>query len=112
MDRHSSKALTEYELGLAEFAKTIHRNESNKLTCPNHPQALLIDDHRTGDVICTECGLVVGEKFEVAITHPTREPHSKNTNLHPSVLVVLLNGKTITCLLLSIKLQRLPIVFI
>ena len=56
----------EYELGLAEFAKTIHCNESNKLACPNHPQGLLIDDHHTGDVICTECGLVLGEKFEVA----------------------------------------------
>ena len=63
MDRHS--ASIEYELGLAEFAKTIHRNESNKLACPNHPQGLLIDDHHTGDVICGECGLVLGEKFEV-----------------------------------------------
>jgi transcription initiation factor TFIIB len=63
MDRYSSKI--EYELGLAEFAKTIHRNESNKLACPNHPQGLLIDDHHTGDVICGECGLVLGEKFEV-----------------------------------------------
>src|SRR2546426_11823267 len=42
------------------LAKTIHRNESNKLACPNHPQGLLIDDHHTGDVICTECGLVLG----------------------------------------------------
>jgi transcription initiation factor TFIIB len=62
MDRHS----VEYELGLAEFAKTINRNESNKLACPNHPQGLLIDDHHTGDVICGECGLVLGEKFELA----------------------------------------------
>ena len=66
MDHHSSKASNEYELGLAEFAKTIHRNESNKLACPNHPQGLLIDDHHTGDVICTECGLVLCEKLEVA----------------------------------------------
>jgi transcription initiation factor TFIIB len=72
MDRHSSKVSTEYELGLAEFAKTIHRNESYKLACPYHPQGPLIDDHHTGDVICTECGLVVGEKFEVAIYTPNK----------------------------------------
>ena len=72
MDRHSPKTLTEYELGLAEFAKTIHRNENNKLACPNHPQGLLIDDHHTGDVICSECGLVLGEKFEVAIYTPNK----------------------------------------
>jgi transcription initiation factor TFIIB len=61
MDRHAN----EYELGLAEFAKTIQCNESDKLACPNHPQGLLIDDHHTGDVICSECGLVLGERFEV-----------------------------------------------
>src|ERR1700689_976075 len=72
MDGPSSKALTEYERGLAEFAKTIHRNENNKLACPNHPQGLLIDDHHTGDVICSECGLVLGEKFEVAIYTPNK----------------------------------------
>src|SRR5579862_5235183 len=63
MDRHS----IEFELGLAEFAKTIPRNESNKLACPNHPQGVLVDDHHTGDVVCSECGLVLGEKFEVTI---------------------------------------------
>ena len=72
MDRHSSKASTEYELGLAEYAKTIHHNESNKLACPSHPQGILIDDHHTGDVICTECGLVLGEKFEVAVYTPSK----------------------------------------
>src|ERR1700739_1151529 len=73
MDLH----LIEYELGLAEFAKTIHRNESNKLACPNHPQGVLIDDHHTGDIICGECGLVLGEKFEVVTLNkraPQQEP--------------------------------------
>ena len=31
--------------------------------CPNHPQAHLIEDHRAGDAICPECGLVVGERY-------------------------------------------------
>jgi len=71
MDRHSSKASTEFELGLAEFAKTIHCNESNKLACPNHPQGFLIDDHHTGDIICPECGLVLGERFELHTPNKT-----------------------------------------
>jgi transcription initiation factor TFIIB len=75
MDCHSSSI--EYELGLAEFAKTIQCNESNKLACPDHPQGLLIDDHRTGDIICTECGLVLGEKFEVPIYTPRRTPQQE-----------------------------------
>ena len=74
MDRHSSNASNEFELGLAEFAKTIQCNESNRLACPSHPQGLLIDDHHTGDVICSECGLVLGEKFEVAIYTPNKRP--------------------------------------
>ena len=72
MDRSS----IEYELGLAEFAKTINRDESYKLTCPDHPQGILIDDHHTGDVICSECGLVLGERFEVLYNKriPQSEP--------------------------------------
>jgi transcription initiation factor TFIIB len=79
MDRHS----IEYELGLAEFAKTINRNESNKLACPNHPQGHLIDDHHTGDVICGECGLVLGEKFEVytpGASQSESSQHMKDNN--------------------------------
>ncbi|GMT13765.1 hypothetical protein PFISCL1PPCAC_5062, partial [Pristionchus fissidentatus] len=33
------------------------------LTCPDHPYAHLIEDHRAGDVICPECGLVVGDRL-------------------------------------------------
>src|SRR2546421_12463350 len=79
MDRHSSSI--EYELGLAEFAKTIHRNESNKFACPNHPQGLLIDDHHTGDVICTECALVLGEKVDVAIYTPNNTAAQQDCEL-------------------------------
>lgn len=30
--------------------------------CKEHPNAQLIDDSRAGDIICTECGLVVGDR--------------------------------------------------
>lgn len=33
------------------------------ITCPSHPYAHLVEDHRAGDLICTQCGLVVGERL-------------------------------------------------
>ncbi|XP_056379181.1 transcription initiation factor IIB [Hyla sarda] len=33
-----------------------------KVTCPNHPDAILVEDYRAGDMICSECGLVVGDR--------------------------------------------------
>uniref|UniRef100_A0A914UMF9 Transcription initiation factor IIB n=2 Tax=Plectus sambesii TaxID=2011161 RepID=A0A914UMF9_9BILA len=33
------------------------------VTCPNHPNAHLIEDHRAGDLVCPECGLVVGDRL-------------------------------------------------
>jgi transcription initiation factor TFIIB len=32
--------------------------------CPSHPDAPLVDDYRAGDQICSECGLVVGDRSE------------------------------------------------
>ena len=32
------------------------------LICPYHPKNNLIEDHAAGDVICTDCGLVVGDR--------------------------------------------------
>lgn len=34
-----------------------------RVTCPNHPDAILVEDYRAGDMICPECGLVVGEQL-------------------------------------------------
>ncbi|KAI1730782.1 transcription factor TFIIB repeat domain-containing protein [Ditylenchus destructor] len=33
------------------------------LFCPTHPNAHLVEDHRAGDVVCPECGLVVGDRL-------------------------------------------------
>ncbi|KAI6221832.1 General transcription factor TFIIB [Aphelenchoides fujianensis] len=33
------------------------------LRCPNHPNAHLIEDHRAGDIVCPDCGLVVGDRL-------------------------------------------------
>ena len=32
------------------------------VTCPRHPEANLVEDHQAGDLICPECGLVVGDR--------------------------------------------------
>lgn len=38
------------------------RYEANKVCCNAHPDAVLIEDYRAGDQICSECGLVVGDR--------------------------------------------------
>ena len=35
---------------------------TNRNVCPNHPDAHLVEDYRAGDMICSECGLVVGDR--------------------------------------------------
>jgi transcription initiation factor TFIIB len=35
---------------------------SQRVSCRYHPAAPLIEDHRAGDQICSECGLVVGDR--------------------------------------------------
>lgn len=39
-----------------------HEALSNKVICYAHPDAALIEDYRAGDMICSECGLVVGDR--------------------------------------------------
>uniref|UniRef100_A0A8C6RKY2 Transcription initiation factor IIB n=1 Tax=Nannospalax galili TaxID=1026970 RepID=A0A8C6RKY2_NANGA len=33
-----------------------------RVMCPNHPDAILVEDYQAGDMICPECGLVVGDR--------------------------------------------------
>ncbi|TKR69095.1 hypothetical protein L596_021293 [Steinernema carpocapsae] len=35
----------------------------NDIICSYHPDAILIEDYRAGDLVCPECGLVVGERL-------------------------------------------------
>ena len=35
---------------------------TNVVECRHHPGAPLIEDHAAGDMICQECGLVVGDR--------------------------------------------------
>ena len=35
---------------------------NHKVQCRYHPHSHLIEDHRAGDMICSECGLIVGDR--------------------------------------------------
>ena len=37
-------------------------NKTSRVCCPTHPDASLIEDYRAGDLVCPECGLVVGDR--------------------------------------------------
>lgn len=38
-----------------------------RICCSAHPDAALIEDYRAGDQICSECGLVVGDRLVTGI---------------------------------------------
>lgn len=44
------------------FSFNSRHDMSNKVCCYAHPDAPLIEDYRAGDMICSECGLVVGDR--------------------------------------------------
>ena len=51
---------------LLNFPNSLYFQEHytmSSLLCPIHPEAHLIEDHRAGDIICPECGLVVGDRL-------------------------------------------------
>lgn len=66
-----------------------------KVQCPNHPDAQLVEDYRAGDMICPECGLVVGTSFHLNIRA-----------LSGCVSITDLNNKTISVHFLSFAGDR------
>ena len=44
---------------------------ANMLSCPNHPDVNLIEDYHAGDMVCPECGLVVGDRFVITTSFLT-----------------------------------------
>ena len=49
----------------------VRRYDANKICCNAHPDAPLIEDYRAGDQICSECGLVVGDRFVTLMSYET-----------------------------------------
>lgn len=46
-----------------------------RVQCPNHPDAILVEDYRAGDMICPECGLVVGQYIHYEDVHFSVSEH-------------------------------------
>lgn len=47
------------------YLKKMSRADPTGVYCAEHPQAPLVEDYRAGDQICSECGLVVGDRLVV-----------------------------------------------
>ncbi|XP_057366869.1 transcription initiation factor IIB-like [Daphnia carinata] len=74
--------------------------------CPSHPDAPLVDDYRAGDQICSECGLVVGDRVvdvgsewrtfsnEAGNADPSRVGASENTLLNGTNLTTMIGPST------------------
>ena len=72
---------------------------SVKLFCPHHPDAHLIEDYHAGDVICPECGLVVGDRIiDVGSEWRTfsNEKDSKDNSRVGAAENTLLSGSDLT----------------
>jgi len=54
-----------------------------RVQCPSHPDVHLIEDYRAGDLICPECGLVVGDRV-VDVGSEWRTFSNEKSNVDPS----------------------------
>uniref|UniRef100_A0A8V0ZTE0 Transcription initiation factor IIB n=1 Tax=Gallus gallus TaxID=9031 RepID=A0A8V0ZTE0_CHICK len=50
------------------MASTSRLDALPRVTCPNHPDSILVEDYRAGDMICSECGLVYPVSEEGALS--------------------------------------------
>ncbi|TNN69842.1 Transcription initiation factor IIB [Liparis tanakae] len=74
-----------------------------RVQCPNHPDAILVEDYRAGDMICPECGLVVGDRVidvgsewrtfsnEKALKDPSRVGDAQNPLLNGGDLTTMIS---------------------
>ena len=61
----------------------------NKNVCPTHPDAHLVEDYRAGDMICSECGLVVGDRvIDVGSEWRTFSANDKNNKVVQGASVI------------------------
>ncbi|ODN02166.1 Transcription initiation factor IIB [Orchesella cincta] len=80
------------------------RVDFTQVHCNEHPEAPLVEDYRAGDQICSECGLVVGDRVidvgsewrtfsnEKAGADPSRVGGAENPLLNGSDLTTLIGG--------------------
>ena len=61
----------------------------NKNVCPTHPDAHLVEDYRAGDMIYSECGLVVGDRvIDVGSEWRTFSANDKNNKVVRAASVI------------------------
>lgn len=75
---------------------------TNKICCYSHPDAPLIEDYRAGDQICSECGLVVGDRV-IDVGSEWRTFSNEKSGVDPSRVGgpenPLLNGSDLTTMI-------------
>lgn len=75
---------------------------TNKVCCYAHPDAPLIEDYRAGDQICSECGLVVGDRV-IDVGSEWRTFSNEKSGVDPSRVGgpenPLLNGSDLTTMI-------------
>ncbi|XP_002736287.1 transcription initiation factor IIB-like [Saccoglossus kowalevskii] len=81
-------------------------SRNDRLNCPSHPEATLVEDYHAGDMICSECGLVVGDRVvdvgsewrtfsnDKAQKDPCRVGESENSLLSGSNLSTIIGKPT------------------
>jgi transcription initiation factor TFIIIB Brf1 subunit/transcription initiation factor TFIIB len=58
--------------------------------CPDHPDVGLVEDHAAGDLICPECGVVVGERcvdVQLNTKHKSKTTKGRKKDATPDVLI-------------------------
>ncbi|KAL3205946.1 hypothetical protein MRX96_040535 [Rhipicephalus microplus] len=82
------------------------RGPNSRVFCPDHPDAALVEDYRAGDMICPQCGLVVGDRIvdvgtewrvfsnEKSNSDPARVGASENPLLNGSDLATMIGKGT------------------
>ncbi|KAM7303519.1 DDE-type integrase/transposase/recombinase [Ixodes scapularis] len=68
------------------------RGPNARVFCPDHPDAALVEDYRAGDMICPQCGLVVGDRRSFKHVTTTRRPDTLVTAGHWPVFVKSITG--------------------
>ena len=59
------------------------KHELNRICCRAHPDAHLIEDSHAGDQICSECGLVVGDRV-IDVSAEWRTFSNEKNSIDPS----------------------------
>jgi len=63
------------------------------LRCPHHPNAVLIEEHRAGDIVCPLCGFVVGDRI-IDVGTEWRTFSDERTGVDPSRVGAPVNTST------------------